>query len=112
MDAVKQEDAVACGAWPCEMHNKLTSMLSYQFIKDDDYYGIPLRAITSKNIHNLYAAGRTVSADPVAFASVRVMGTGFATGHAAGVAAACKAKDPNAGYPEICAELLRQNAVL
>ena len=26
--------------------------------------------------------------------------------------AACKAKDPNAGYPEICAELLRQNAVL
>ncbi|MFR1778132.1 MAG: FAD-dependent oxidoreductase [Faecalibacterium prausnitzii] len=112
MDAVKQEDAVACGAWPCEMHNKLTSMLSYQFIKDNDYYSIPLRAITSKNIHNLYAAGRTVSADPVAFASVRVMGTGFATGHAAGVAAACKAKDPNAGYPEICAELLRQNAVL
>lgn len=112
LNATKQEDSVACGAWPCEMHNELTKMLSYLFVKDNGYYNIPLRAITSRNIKNLYSGGRAVSADPVAFASVRVMGTGFATGHAAGVAAACRAKDPAAGYPEIRTELLRQNAVL
>lgn len=112
MNATKQEDSIGCGAWPCEMHNELTKMLSYLFVKDNGYYNIPLRAIVSHNIRNLSCGGRTISADPVAFASVRVMGTAFATGHAAGVTAACRAKDPDAGYPEIRAELLRQNAVL
>lgn len=34
-----------------------------------------------------------ISADEAAFAAVRVMGTCFATGHAAGVRAACLAVD-------------------
>lgn len=51
-----------------------------------------------------------VSADPVAFASVRVMGIGFATGHAAGVAAACFAKCERTDVTEIQKELNRQNA--
>ena len=41
-----------------------------------------------KDARNLWAAGRTISTDSLALGSVRVMGTGFATGHAAGVAAA------------------------
>ena len=40
---------------------------------------------------NLYGAGRMISADEAAFAAVRVMGTCFATGHGAGVAAAVQA---------------------
>lgn len=109
LDAVKQEDSIACGAWPCEMHSNVNKMASYIFIKDGDYYNIPLRSLKVKNLRNLWAAGRTISADPVAFASVRVMGIGFATGHAAGVAAALtKGTVPTAS--DVQKELLRQGA--
>lgn len=87
-NAARFEDGVARGAWPCEMHKGLTAMISYIYVKDDGYYQIPLRALRAKDLDNLFCAGRTISADPVSYASVRVMGTGFATGHAAGVAAA------------------------
>ena len=80
-------------------------------IKDDDYYEIPLGCLKSKNIANLWCAGRTISADPIAFASVRVMGTGFATGHAAGVAAALSINNAVA-VKDIQKELLRQQALI
>jgi hypothetical protein len=41
----------------------------------------------------LFAAGRTADGDQQASASLRVMGTSFATGQAAGVAAAFFAND-------------------
>ncbi|MBQ4371710.1 MAG: FAD-dependent oxidoreductase [Firmicutes bacterium] len=109
------DDSVARGAWPCEMHKDLTSMISYLYIKDRGYFSIPLRALRSKDIQNLYCAGRTISADPVAYASVRVMGTSFATGHAAGVAAAIASggSEPDAETVErIRSELIRQNALI
>ncbi len=80
LEAVKQLDAVACGAWPCEMHSHVNKMAQYLWEKDSDYYHVPLRCLKSKNIGNLWAAGKLVSAGLVAFASVRVMGIGFATG--------------------------------
>jgi hypothetical protein len=48
--------------------------------------------LRAKDIDNLYFAGRTIGADPRAYASIRVMGTAFATGDAAGRAAAQKLK--------------------
>lgn len=110
MNAVKQEDGVAKGAWPCEMHNDLTKMLSYIWVKENDYYDIPLRALKSGNIKNLWCGGRVISADPVAFASVRVMGTSLATGHAAGVAAACCLGRQTVNVREVQDELNRQGA--
>lgn len=114
LNAVKQEDAVARGAWPCEMHTDVNKMAQYLWVKDDDYYEIPLRCLKSRNIPNLWGAGRLISADHMAFASVRVMGIGFATGHAAGIAAALMALNPGetAGYKAIREELLRQGACL
>ena len=53
-----------------------------------------------------------VSADAVAFASVRVMGIGFATGQAAGVAAAFLAAGRGTPVSEIQAELRRQGACI
>lgn len=88
LNAQKRTDRVARGAWPCEMHDDICTMISYLWIKDDGYYDIPLGTLKSINIKNLWCAGRCISADPIAFASVRVMGIGFATGQAAGVAAA------------------------
>jgi hypothetical protein len=53
-----------------------------------DYYTIPLRALIPQRIENLLFAGRLISADPVAFASVRGMPQCMAMGQACGVAAA------------------------
>ena len=47
-----------------------------------------MRCLTSRDTANLFAAGRVADADRMAGASLRVMGTAFATGQAAGVAAA------------------------
>ncbi len=51
-------------------------------------YGIPLRCLYSRNVGNLFFAGRNISATHVAFASTRVMGTCAAMGQAIGCAAA------------------------
>ena len=64
------------------------------------------------NIENLYGAGRIVSSDPIGFAAVRVMGTCFATGHGAGVAAAHQALKGTADIRDIRAELEKQGAMI
>lgn len=110
LNAVKQKDSIARGAWPCEMHTDKNKMANYLFVKNDDYYEIPLRCLKVQKLKNLWSAGRTVSADHIAFASVRVMGTGFATGHAAGVAAALTGRKDAYDTEAIRAELNRQNA--
>ena len=51
----------------------------------------------SRDTANLFAAGRVVDADRQAGASLRVMGTAFATGQAAGVAAAMLADQGEVG---------------
>jgi hypothetical protein len=64
----------------------------------------------SANLENLFAAGRTVDADKQAGASVRVMGTAFATGQAAGVAAAEFAERGRVDSDRVRAALLAQGA--
>ena len=50
-------------------------------------YAIPLRALIAADVHNLFMAGRNVSASHVALGSLRVMGTTAAMGQAVGIAA-------------------------
>jgi len=87
-DARKRpEDAVARCGWPMEDHVE-PGITEYGGIKDKGWYHIPYGAICSASTENLWAGGRLVSSDNRAFASLRVMGTSLATGHACGVAAA------------------------
>ncbi|MBN2580634.1 MAG: FAD-dependent oxidoreductase [Pirellulales bacterium] len=51
-------------------------------------YSIPYRALYSRNIRNLFLAGRIISATHVAFSSTRVMATCAHNAQAAGMAAA------------------------
>ena len=51
------------------------------------YYTIPFRSLVPRRIENLMFAGRILSADPVAFASVRGMPQCMAMGQATGTAA-------------------------
>ena len=53
-----------------------------------------------------------ISSDDAAFAAVRVMGTCFATGHGAGVAAAWQALHGTAEVVKIQEELRRQGALV
>ena len=83
----------------------------WKLIKGDCTFDIPLRALTSRNTPNLYAAGRLVDGDGGGGSALRVMGTSFATGQAAGVAAALFAR----GITQVGAvqrELERQGALL
>lgn len=62
--------------------------VSYVTYQADRNYYIPLGCLISRNIKNLLAAGKCLSADKYAFAAVRVMPPCFAMGEAAGITAA------------------------
>jgi hypothetical protein len=105
-------DVVALGAWPMEFHPAPSVPSTWEFVGGDDTYDIPLDALRSANTPNLFAAGRTADGDRDAGASLRVMGTAFATGQAAGIAAAEVARRGDAAYARVRAELDRQDARL
>jgi len=105
------KDSVALGAWGVEWHDRTTYASSFAMPPDDGAFEIPLRCLISKDTPNLFAAGRTADGDRQAGASVRVMGTAFATGQAAGVAAA-RFADTGSADPEIVRALLRGQGAL
>lgn len=82
-----REDAIALGAWGVEWHDRETCTSSFIAPPNGGTYEIPLGCLISRDTPNLFAAGRTADGDRQAGASLRVMGTAFATGQAAGVAA-------------------------
>jgi hypothetical protein len=89
---VRFDDAVCMGGWPLDDHppsgfDRSEEKPATQ-IYPDQPYNIPLRALYSRNIHNLMMAGRNISASHVAFTSTRVMSTCAVMGQAAGTAAA------------------------
>jgi hypothetical protein len=81
-------------------------------MKEDDYFDIPLGALVSADLPNLFAGGRNISCDPLALASLRVMGTAFVTGQAAGAAAAVYSKDGCAEVSKVQAILTAQGVLL
>ncbi len=87
------EDAVAIGGWPFDDHpsggfDEPQARPADQ-VEINEVYNIPLRALYSVNVANLFMAGRNISASHVAFTSARVMGTCAVEGQAIGTAAAC-----------------------
>lgn len=84
-------DAVAFGGWSIDLHPVegmyATESGAHQRYSDG-IYGIPLRSLYSRNVGNLFVAGRDISASHVAFGSTRVMATCATTGEAVGTAAA------------------------
>lgn len=112
LSANRHTDSIARGGWPVELHPEPGKPNVWFKIKDDSYYEIPLRSLKVKGFQNLWAAGRTIACDPIAFASVRVMGTAFATGHAAGVAASNTINSKEVDVESIRKELLRQDAII
>ena len=108
----KCEDSVARGGWKPEIHMQLNEAAVYIDVPDASYYDISLGCLQSQDLKNLYASGRNVSADSPAMAAVRVMGTCFATGQAAGVAAAIQAVEGEPAIARVQEELIRQGALI
>lgn len=81
------EDEVALATWPMEFRETARGP-RLRFPVENRPCGIPLRCLTPAGVPDLFVAGRCISADHEAQASIRVMGTCFATGEAAGRAAA------------------------
>ena len=92
-DVIEQRrhpDAVSHGGWAIDLHpadgvySELPSCTQWHA---KGVYQIPYRCMFSRNIRNLFLAGRIVSVSHVAFGSTRVMGTCAAGGQAVALAA-------------------------
>lgn len=121
------DDQVAYGGWWLDLHppTGIDAAEEQPCVQHHipHLFGIPLRALYSRNVANLFFAGRNVSATHVAFASTRVMGTTAVMGQAVGTASARllrrgggeiaieKAATPEA-LREIQQDLLRDDAFL
>ena len=104
LEGVQFADIIAYSAHPMDVHDAKNSK---QTLKQLPVPGpIPYRTMVTAEVKNMIAAGRCISADRMAHASLRVMATAMAIGEAAGVAAAISCKEDRA-VTEVPAEELR-----
>ena len=88
------DDMVAYGGWPLDDHDPAgmngTGRPNTNYPAPSPY-GIPYRSLYSRNIENLFFAGRNISVTHAALSSTRVMATCATVGQAVGIAAAIAA---------------------
>ena len=86
-----QPDAVSFGGWSIDLHppaGVYSEKPGCQQWHAKGVFPIPYRSLYSRNISNLFLAGRITSATHIAFGSTRVMATCAHSGQAVGLAAA------------------------
>ena len=90
------DDAVAYGGWCVDMHAPHGLLDKDRLPSDCTFYrgvySIPYRSYYSRNIKNLFMAGRDISTTRLGLASTRIIGTCAVGGEAVGIAAALCAK--------------------
>ncbi len=88
-------DTVCYGGWTLDNHHP-DAFLHEGYISTHHHppspFGIPLRSLYSKNIENLFFAGRNISCTHMGLSACRVMATCALMGQAAGTAAALASK--------------------
>ena len=92
----KFEDVVAYGGFPMDEHDPAgfyNRELGTIYHPTPSPFGIPYRCLYSRNIENLFFAGRNISATHLAMSSSRVMATGAIMAQAVGVAAYLAVRD-------------------
>jgi len=90
------DDLVSYGGWPMDDHHPAgfhNSGEPTRFISVPSPFGIPYRCLYSRNIENLFCAGRNISVTHAAMSSTRVMATCATLGQAVGNAAAIAVRD-------------------
>ncbi|MBQ4086909.1 MAG: FAD-dependent oxidoreductase [Clostridia bacterium] len=105
------EDLVAFGGWSMDDHNPegiRTREPATIFHPAPSPFGIPYRSLYSKNIQNLFFAGRNISVTHSAMSATRVMATCATIGQAVGTAAYLAHRDglsPRGVYENDLSEL-------
>lgn len=115
LSARKFNDAIAqCGA-PIEEHHAGQDT-RWEYLPEGETYHIPYRCLLPQKAEGLLVAGRCLSADHDAHASVRSMGQCMAMGQAAGAAAVIalqhKTLPRGVAIPELQSTLRRLGAIL
>jgi hypothetical protein len=87
-EARQFEDAIARVSFPIDIHDVKGGGGFFEGPREGPYYTVPYRCLVPQGIENLLVAGRCISATHEAHGSLRVMPPCFATGQAAGTAAA------------------------
>ena len=109
-------DAIAYYSYPIDIHpaepDLLENDVNFELYHSSHYskgecYGIPYRSLIPQGFVNLLVAGRTISADREMMSSVRIMSPCFATGQAAGTAAALCHEQGNVDTAALDADILR-----
>lgn len=85
LDGVIGEDAIALGAYKIDIHSGTDRNTVFKTVQRP--FGIPYGCLLSAEVENLMLAGRCISTDAAALASVRVMPQCMSMGQAAGLAA-------------------------
>ena len=86
VNAFHYEDSISRGIHPIDMHASKGTHQTRIDLEQPAY--VPYRALIAPDYPNLLVAGRCISTDRQALASLRVMASCMGTGQAAGVAAA------------------------
>lgn len=107
------EDEIAYGGWPIDDH--FPGGFYHRGIPNTDIstpapYSIPYRALYSKNVENLFFAGRNISMTHMAMSSIRVMATCALLGEAVGKASSIAVKKDTTPHGVYChhIELLQE----
>ena len=112
--AFRYADSISRGAHPIDIHVARGASQNVTFLKEPAY--VPYRALYAEGFPNVLVAGRCLSADKTAFASLRVQASCMGTGQAAGVAAAMASKTgvgvESVDVEELIVELKKMGAVL
>lgn len=125
MNEVPYDDGTCATSWTIDLHypdpantaffpgEEFKAVCTQQYI---EIYPIPYRCFYSRNIPNLFMAGRNISVTHVALGTVRVMRTTAMMGEVVGLAAAvchensCMPRDVYTSYLEQLKENLRAGA--
>ncbi len=99
----KFEDAIAAGNYDIDIHNPEGTGTIIRSIPKGEYYTIPYRSLQPIGINNLLVAGRCLSANHEAQASVRIMPICACMGEAAGIAVSvAAAENVSVKHADVC----------
>ena len=101
LQGIKYDDASFTTTWGVDLHYPKRiegfndePFLTYCDVQDIKPYAVPYRCLYSRNVDNLFMAGRNISVTHVALGTIRVMRTGGMMGEVVGMAASiCKEND-------------------
>jgi hypothetical protein len=106
------DGVVCCDNAVDNVYRSTNTSIHTSLIEKGVYYQVPYRCMVPKSIENLLFAGRCISADSVALASMRGMSTCMGLGQAAGIAAGMaiinQERVQGIDYHELVKELQKQ----